>query len=180
MSTPNEAAAVLKTADATERHSAEIYWYSRSAPHFFLWGAAWMMGYLGCALRSDLFDTIMPIAIWSGVAGSLIISLMGRGSRNYNSRRIAAAFAVMWIFTYALFAIFPPNPLKIGAYFPLLFSALYAGVGLWLGLRYVVAAVFLATATLGGYFLMRDHFFAWMAFAGGGILILTGIWLRRT
>src|SRR5205814_2782547 len=137
MSMPSEAATVLKTADATERHSAEIYWYIRSAPHFFVWGGAWMIGYLGCALRADLFDTIMPIAIWCGIIGSLVLSLIGRKSRNYNSWRIGAAFAVMWIFTYGLFAIFPPNPLKIGAYFPLLFSALYAGVGLWLGLRYV-------------------------------------------
>jgi hypothetical protein len=179
MSDSSQAIAVLKAADATERRSAEVYWYSRSAPHFFIWGVAWMIGYFGCALKSDLFDVIMPVAIWSGIAGSLIVSLTGRKSRNYNTWRIGAAFLVMWIFTYGLFAIFPPDHLKIGAYFPWLFAALYGGVGLWLGLRYVIAAAFLAGATLAGYFHLRDYFFLWMAIVGGGCLILTGFWLRR-
>jgi hypothetical protein len=30
-----------------------------------------------------------------------------------------------------------------------------------------------------GYVLFREHFMLWMAFVGGGALLLTGVWMRR-
>ena len=58
-------------------------------------------------------------------------------------------------------------------------QAIYAAIGLWLGLRYILAGAFMAAATLGAYFFLREYFFFWMALVGGGSLILTGFWLRR-
>jgi hypothetical protein len=49
----------------------------------------------------------------------------------------------------------------------------------WLGLRYLVVGAALAALTLLCFFFLREHFYAVMAFAGGGALILTGFWLRR-
>lgn len=176
---PSEAAAILRSAEISQRHSIEAHRYNRCAPYLCIWGAAWMAGYLGCAAKPDRFDTIMPLAMWSAILASILWSIAGaKGSRRMDWR-IAASFLVMWIFTYGLFAILPPNPRAIAAYFPLLFSALYAGAGLWIGLRYVGIGAALAVATLCGYFLSKDYFFIWMAFFGGASLILTGIWLKR-
>ena len=33
--------------------------------------------------------------------------------------------------------------------------------------------------TLGAYFFLKDFFFVWMALAGGGSLLLTGLWMRH-
>jgi hypothetical protein len=114
-----------------------------------------------------------------GTLATIAWTVMHPSRRNSRSWRIFGVFAVLWIFSYALFAVFPPSPLKIAAYWPLVFSALYCGTGLWLGLRYLLAGLFLAAATLGGYFLLREHFYLWMAAAGGGTLLVTGFWLRQ-
>ena len=67
----------------------------------------------------------------------------------------------------------------MGAFSPLLLSAIYAAMGLWRGLRFVLVGAFLAAITLGAYFFVKDFFFIWMALAGGGSLLLTGLWMRH-
>jgi hypothetical protein len=43
----------------------------------------------------------------------------------------------------------------------------------------VILAAFLAAATLGAYFFLKDFFFVWMALVGGGSLLLAGLWMWR-
>ena len=66
----------------------------------------------------------------------------------------------------------------MGAFVPMLMAAIYMVMGLWLGWRYSAIGGALAVLTLGGFFLLPVHFLLWMAFVGGGALILTGLWLR--
>jgi hypothetical protein len=47
------------------------------------------------------------------------------------------------------------------------------------GPRYVTTGIAVATLTLTGFFLLKQHFFLWMAGVGGASLILAGIWLKR-
>jgi hypothetical protein len=179
MLTPAEASAALRTANASQARSITMYRYRSCAPYFFVWGLAWIAGYGACALRPERFDLFMPIALWSAILVSLAFSLRAGKEARQDSWRAAGGFLVMWIFTYGLFSILPPNPRVIAAYFPLLFAALYAGIGLWVGARYVLVGAFVAAAALLGYFLAGDYFYVWMAAAGGGSLILTGFWLRQ-
>jgi hypothetical protein len=58
-------------------------------------------------------------------------------------------------------------------------GAIYASIGLWLGTRFVLTGLGVIALTLGGYFLLREHFLMWMALVGGGGLILAGFWLRK-
>ena len=67
----------------------------------------------------------------------------------------------------------------MGVVAPLLIGAIYAGAGLWLGSRFVITGLVIIALTLGGYFYLHDHFLLWMAFIGGGGLVLAGFWLRR-
>jgi hypothetical protein len=178
-----EAAATLQDIDATGRRSAELYSYSLSAPYCFIWGAVWLIGYGGEALLPRaLTGWLWLAAEVAGFALTMHVSIRqaarGRGRRG--GWRIGVLFAILWLFTWALFAVLHPvNDYQIGVYFPLLFSAIYAAIGLWLGLRYVLVGAFMAVATLGAYFFLREYFFAWMALAGGGSLLLTGVWLQR-
>ena len=67
-----------------------------------------------------------------------------------------------------------------GAFVPFVVSASYAIVGLWQGLRFIVAGAVIAGLTLGGFFLLPPVDFAlWMAGVGGGALSLAGCWFRR-
>lgn len=176
-----EAAQSLKTIDDAGRRSAEFYGYTRSATYFFIWGLAWVVGYGG--------EAFAPFAerkwIWAavtllGLAATMNLSIRQAARGRRGGWRIGALFAIIYLFTFGLFAILRPvNDYQIGTYFPLLFAAIYAAVGLWLGVRYVLVGAFMAVATLGAYFLLRDYFFVWMALVGGGSLILTGFWLRQ-
>jgi hypothetical protein len=94
--------------------------------------------------------------------------------------KIWLMFAVIYAFSFCLFAVFQPiRPMQIGAYWPLLAAALYGGIGLWGGVRYIVVGAALALVTLFSFFFLQDRFYVAMALAGGGALILTGLWLRR-
>jgi hypothetical protein len=69
--------------------------------------------------------------------------------------------------------------LGIGAFIPLAYATLYAGMGLWMGRRYVIAGSALFIATLIGYYFVKDFFGIWMSLFGGGTMIAAGLWLRK-
>ena len=62
---------------------------------------------------------------------------------------------------------------------PLMFAGIYLAVGVFAGTRFAVCGAILAIATAVGFFIAGDLFGLWMAAAGGGVLLLTGFWLRR-
>lgn len=181
-----EAASVLKEVAATQKRSAEAYSYSQSAPYRFVWGAVWLLGYGAEALAPRIHSAWVWLGWWwlalslAGAAASIVIGRL-QGRRNGRSGwRFGALFLILWLFVFFSFAILHPHSdRQVGAFFPLLFSAIYAAIGLWMGLRYILVGVFMAAASLGGYFWLGDLFFGWMALAGGGALLLTGLWLRR-
>ncbi|MEP7359172.1 MAG: hypothetical protein ABI847_18115 [Anaerolineales bacterium] len=182
MISAEQAADALKEVTAVERRSAEAYSYSRTAPYCFVWGVVWLLGYGAQAL--------VPAGQWLGwwwmglsLAGAAISIVLGsteNARRTGRSWRVGMLFLIIWLFTACLFAVLhPKDSLQVGAYFPLLFSAIYAAIGLWLGLRYILVGVFMAAATLGAFFFLHEYFFHWMALVGGGSLLLTGLWMRQ-
>jgi hypothetical protein len=82
-------------------------------------------------------------------------------------------------FGVALTVVGPLQARQIDAFFPLVFGGAYLIAGVWLGTRYVICGVALIAATVAGYFYAGDAFGWWMAVAGGGVLLLTGLWLRK-
>ena len=95
-----------------------------------------------------------------------------------NGWRALGVAAIIFVFVGATFAIFHVSGMMIGVFTPLLVGAIYAGMGLWLGLRFVVTGFAITALTLGGYFYLPEHFLLWMAFVTGGGLILAGVWFR--
>ena len=180
MITTREAHDALQEAALAERRSREAYSYSRSAPYCILWGLIWMAGYGGMTvLKGADVGWLWLILSAIGIVMSIWIGSNGTGQRS-NGWRMGALFVIIFVFTFALFSVLPPtNGLQVGAYSPLLLSAIYAALGLWLGLRYILLAAFLAAVTLGAFFFQKEFFFVWMAVAGGGSLLLTGLWMRH-
>ena len=186
MISAEQASNALKEAAAAEQRSRNAYSYSQSAPHCFVWGVVWLLGYGAEALIPHAHPGWPWLGWWWNgltMAGAVVSILIGRRQnvrRPGMSWRIGALFGIMWVFTIALFAVLhPSHDFQVGAYFPLLFAAIYAAMGLWMGLRYILVGVFMAVATLGAYYYLREYFFHWMALVGGGSLFLTGFWMRR-
>jgi len=177
-----EAQESLKNVEQAERRSAQAYGYHASAPHLIIWGLVWFFGYGATDLRPDLAGIIWPGVILAGVAAGTFVgsrSRSGHGDPKQMWRFLGLALTI-FVFIAATMAILQPaSGAQQGAFVPLLVGAIYVAMGLWVGARFVAAGLAIIALTLGGYFLLREHFLLWMAFVGGGGLILAGFWFRR-
>lgn len=187
MVSPHEAAQTLDDARRVERRSAQAFGYRIASVHLILWGVVWILGYGISDLRPQYSDIAWYVLIPLGLVAGGVIGRMSGPRRTAPAAgaagrradiRYFGLMAVFAAFIGAIFAIMRPNGMQTAAFFPLMVAAMYAGVGLWLGVRYVVTGAVLAALTLGGFFYLPDHFALWMALAGGGALILAGIWFR--
>lgn len=191
--TPNEAAEMLGEIDRTARRSTEMREYAHSSPHFILWGLIWMVGYTGSYLLPDYGFVGAINWLWSALTltGVVVSNLMGRRqaqarhpSQQAASRakglRIGMTFLAVWLFVVATFFVMKPvNPMAVGAWIPLIVALLYSIFGIWAGLRFLYAGIVVAALTLGGWLWLREFFLLWMAFVGGGSLMLVGLWLKK-
>lgn len=178
----DEAAATLKDIQKTQGRSFQAYGYQSAAPFLVLWGFIWLVGYGA----SDLLPRTANI-VWPGllVIGFIASWALGRrGQTNTGSAaqglRIMAMWLVAAVYLSAVVAVMKPTSSdQIGALIPLLIALVYGVMGIWMGMRFLIAGAAIAALTLGGFFLLRDHFGLWMAFVGGGTLIATGFWLKK-
>jgi len=178
----DEATATLKNIRDTQGRSTTAYGYASAAPFLILWGAIWFAGYGA----TDLFPHYSGWAWIALVAlGFVASTVMGMRrapatDRTQGSLRIVATWLVVLAYMCAVLAIMKPQTgEQIGAFIPLIIAFVYAILGIWAGMRFLIAGAAIATLTLGGFFLLTSHFALWMAFVGGGTLIATGLWLRK-
>jgi len=184
--TPDEAAATLREAEQIQHRSREMQIYRNSAPHCFIWGTVWLICYGTTGLAPRYAGTVWWILPFVGWLLAMIVGFYQGRTRRRSERnwRVDALMGIIFIAGIALGMViaFPYGPLsglRIGAAYPLFFSAIYAGFGLWVGIRYIILGAFVAVATLFGFFILRENFAIWMAIVGGGSMILCGFWMRR-
>ncbi len=182
---PDQAADSLKEIEKTSLRSASAYSYANSSPYFLLWGVIWMIGYAG----SDLMPQIAGY-LWMGltVLGFGLSMVIGCATRpagdpvagRQRGWRFFASFLAIYLFVVASFTILMPISTNAQAAFvPLVVALFYSLAGIWKGVRFLVAGIAVAALTLGGFFLLHEHFLLWMAGVGGGALVLAGLWLRK-
>jgi hypothetical protein len=177
---PEQASEALDQIANAQARSATLYGYWRGAPHLILWGVLWMVGFG----LMDVFPThgtvIWSIVVPAGIAAGIIAERRqdgASGGRHWHYLGAALAFAA---FFFAVFAVMRPRSVdQTGAFISLVVALAYVLLGLWIGVRYVVAGVVLAVLTLAGFFLLRGHFSLWMAAVSGGALVVGGLWLRK-
>jgi hypothetical protein len=87
--------------------------------------------------------------------------------------------AVLGFFPAMLSVLAPLEPMQGNAFISLFWAFAYMVGGAWLGLRLFITGAVTAVAVLVGYFLLKEHYYLWMAACGGGSLILGGLWLRK-
>jgi hypothetical protein len=94
--------------------------------------------------------------------------------------RIAGMGFSLCVFFAATFAVMAPlSGKQVSSFITLTVALAYVLVGLWAGLRWIVAGVAVAALTLFAYFVVPAYFNTWMGLVGGGVLVVTGYWLRR-
>lgn len=178
-----EARQALDTIAASAQRSTTLYRYHQASPYFFLWGVVWMLGY-------GLSDLWPAQAGWTwllldamGIGMSIVIAKAAqtqRGARSPMAWRLAGLGFCLLVYFAATFAVMAPTSGKqVSAFITLTVALAYALVGLWAGLRWIVAGVAVAALTLFAYFVAPAYFNTWMGLVGGGVLVVTGYWLRR-
>lgn len=182
-----EAQASLAEAEQARRRSAQLYGYRKASTHLIMWGLIWVVGYSCINLVPKYEGYIWDVLVAGGILGSMYLGRRGRhaagacedGKGSYAWRAgglgliallfISATYAIMW----------PVHGPQFAAYPALITGTIYAGVGLWVGLRYVVAGALVIAATLFGFFYIHEPmYYYWMAVVGGGSMILAGFWFR--
>jgi hypothetical protein len=173
----HDAAAALRDIEQAELRSATLSDYQHAAPHFMIWGILWIVGYTASdflpAHTGAIWAVIVPIGLAAGFA------TMRNSKRGLGWRYGTAVVAIFTFFLATFLVMAPVSDRQVSAFIPLFVALAYALRGIWSGPRYTVAGVLVATLTLFGFFVLREHFFLWMAGVGGGSLILAGVWLRQ-
>lgn len=178
-----EAAESLSQAEQAGRRSAQVYFYHRSSPHLILWGTIWIFGYGGCQFFPAYANWIWGPLIVIGVATGVLIGHRNRSvDRDCASRyawRMAALAMLIVFFIFSTYTIMAPtHGVQFACYPALITGTAYTAVGLWVGMRYVVTGILVMALTLFGYFYLQEYIALWLAFVGGGSMILAGLWFR--
>jgi len=190
----DEAAANLRTIEQAGQRSAQALGYARSSPYFSLWGVIWILGYAGSDLlprlgysprnRNWLWLTLSLV----GIVGTILISNRQHraqyaadadAKRRAWLRWVGGAIVVSFFVTALRLAIGPRFEQLASVFFPLLVALFYGLASLKLGVRYFVASIAVTALTLSAYLYLPEYFLLWMAAAGGGSLILVGLWMSK-
>lgn len=178
--TQDEAAAALGEIERTGRHATELQVYEGAAPFFLVWGTVWVFGYTLTHFMPEYRTAFWAAGIGAGVLLSILLGkrqgTKGQGFSAWQYGAISAGIAVFFAMSSAVLKL---DSREIDAFVPLMFAGIYLAVGVFAGARFAVCGAILAIATAVGFFNAGDLFGLWMAAAGGGVLLLTGFWLRR-
>lgn len=190
---PNEAARTLGEIVRTEKRSAEAHEYANASPQCILWGLIWVVGYSTSHVLPNYgfqghINWLWFLLSGLGVIGSTVIGRRQARHRGPAEQaadrakgfRTGMSIFAGWWFLVALFVVMRPvHPVAVGAVVPLMVALAYSIFGIWRGLRFLYIGVTVAALTLGGFLYLREFFLLWMAFVGGGSLILVGLWLKK-
>ena len=178
-----EAAKSLSQAESARRRSYELYFYQRSSPQLILWGVIWVLGYGGAGFFPRSSGILWDILVLIGIGATFYISFRRRcegSTAGTRAWRLPALAGIVIFFVSASYAIFEPHfARQFCAYPALITGTAYMVLGLWVGLRYLVAGAAVVALTLIGFYTLEPHYyFFWMALVGGGSMILAGLWFR--
>jgi hypothetical protein len=184
--TENDAVEALAAIEAAETKARQLARYRAASPFLLLWGTIWLIGFGGTdfypKLSHPLWNALSLLGF--GITVWLVWRLRCRPRAASSSPawawRTIAMMVLGFGFAFGTFLLLRPRSAEASlAYSGLLAGTIYTGLGIFLGMRWLVTGLSLIGLTFAGYFLLPAHFSLWMAVAGGGALILAGLWLRR-
>lgn len=179
--TKQDAESALQQVELTSDRAREFRSYGRAAPHFFVWGAVWVSGYVGNALFSQQAGPVWWVAATLGILGSYIVWRVHSKAEGRQNWRFPAFVLLFFVFVQATFYVLKPESVRAIATFPALtIAAAYIATGLLGRLRIAATGLVIGCATIGGFALLGSDFafYLWMGIVGGGALIAMGLWLK--
>lgn len=188
----SEALASLNEADMIGRRVRLTVGYGVASPHLILWGIIWFAGYAACGMTDPSSWGViwLPLVLAGAIAATLIgmraragagagagaraVPAEGSGLRSITLSLATAAFFV------SVYWVFRPAPLDAYLVFPALVTALiYVIIGSFGGTRFGWIGAGMFIVSMAGYLFLQPWLPFVIAVAGGGGLVLGGVWLRK-
>lgn len=161
-------------------------------PYFILWGVLWIVGYLGALwFPGGMRDYVWPAVYLIGLGASFWPALRrGAGSGSPAPalfKKLSWLSLVLLVGFLALPFIFFANPNHpyqpsqhtVNAYYPFVIGLIYVAQGIFYGRAIVATGAWLMVAGVVSLWMPWPLQNQFLALAGGGSLILTGLVLRR-
>jgi hypothetical protein len=176
----DDAASALRSVEQARRRSIALSGYAHAGNIVLAWGLVWLICNLATHFLPQGGANSWAVGIPLAVLYSMLHGRAHRGKGPALDWRIAATAATGFVFMALIAAIAGlDDPRQSNALISLFIAANYAAMGIWTGLRFTWAGLVIAVVVTLAWFLDRGNFYVWMGLAGGGVLITTGIWLRR-
>jgi hypothetical protein len=173
-----DAASALRDVERTRRRAVELSGYAHAGDSLIGWGLVWLICNLVTQLAPAWGNNSWLIGIPAAVAWSMTRKPRG-GARGGGWRTVATALTAFGFFAALMLVAGIRDPLQANALVSLCVATAYVVLGIWAGARFAWIGLALAALVLAGWFFDRSHLYLWLAFGGGGALLLSGLWLRR-
>jgi hypothetical protein len=177
---PQDAADALATVEHAAARAQQARCYESASAPLIIWGVVWMVANGLCELWPE-----RPGLIWLSAdavgAAATFVAVASSQSRRRETLRYFIAFAVMGVFVVSAFLIMPSTDgRQITGFIALATAFVLASAGVWRhGARLVALGLVLMAAIVAGHLLLEDYRYLWFGFAGGGSLVLAGLWMRK-
>jgi hypothetical protein len=186
-----EAGDALDQVLSMDRRVREFQGARFASPLMITWGVVWFVANAITGLAPRYGARAWMIGLGIGSIATLWITIVQSRRRDavevYTAeeraaigRRFSILGAAIGLFLIASIAVLHPMTGKQGnAWLSLFWACVYMASGAWLGTRMLITGLVTAAAVLVGFFYIHTWYALWMAFFGGGPLLLAGFWLRK-
>lgn len=179
-----DAARALEDAAEAAGRSQRLAGYRGASGFLLLWGVIWGIGDLVSYVDGRAGQWTWLAGDIIGAMGSILLGLRLKANRADLSPRgrIAAPLLIMSAIVLFATGVGIVSPLRSMAQAQavggLTVGCAYIAMGAVRGVRIAAIGAAMVVITLGGWVFAHEQFMLWMALAGGGGLLLGGLWLR--
>lgn len=180
--TKEEAAAALAAVARSQEALRQAFRAQHGHYYLWLWGIVWILMALSAHLGGQAaIQRYFPLLCLGGGAASCLIGLWQRRvvrvpvDRRFMSVLAALlGFGLLWPFLLRP----APGSERIFTYISLIVAQFYIVAGIWFDSYLVWLGLILAVLLVTGFVFFLPVFWLWIAFCGGGALILGGFYVR--
>ncbi|MDF2629868.1 MAG: hypothetical protein K0R39_3699 [Symbiobacteriaceae bacterium] len=155
-------------------------------PYFILWGVLWIVGYLGSLwFPGGVRDYVWPAIYVIGFGASFWPALRRGSGPSVPTpalfKKLSWLSLVLLVGAVALPFIFfqKPEQHTVNAYYPFVIGLIYVAQGIFYGGTIIAIGAWLIVAGVASLWMPWPLQSQFLALAGGGSLIVTGLVLRR-